>query len=197
MKKNLIVIVATFALTALTVNAAPITVSVQGNFITFQKEGSSKAFMAKVDKPQELAAVYIIYPKRDFSEYVLGPNLYAIHLNHAERRADEKEWKRLEGEWKQIVKTVSFSGISGEVSVDTSRKYTLVGTALGSTQDLPNLLLTFKVTYVNTGKEGVEVIPWERFKIRPEEGKTFLMGTDNGMYVPVFEQNGEHLVKVN
>jgi len=59
-----------------------------------------------------------------------------------------------------------------------------------------SLLLSFKVTYL-TGKDGVEVIPWERFKIRPEEGKPFLMGTDNGMLVPVQESEGTYLVRLD
>jgi hypothetical protein len=201
-KMKMLVTIAVLLAATVVAAATPITVSVTGDYVRFQK--GDRCFVAAVEQPQKLIAVHVQYPKGDFSEYILGPDGFPSILKkedlwgyYRDRWAEEKEWKSFQSEWKQICKIVKFDRVEGAVAVDTRQRYTLLGTASGrEVKSGALILLTFKVTYLNTDKEGLEVIPWERFKVQPEEGKPFLMGRVNGMLIPVQENGGSYLVKV-
>ncbi len=171
---------------------AQVEVSVEGDHVRFLKGG--KEYIAPIAATSKLAAVYIVYPKRDFSEYILGPDpkLY-FATERKSRAAEPKEWEKLEREWKQIQKSVSFGHISGGVKVDASRRYTLLGVT--SIDDF-RLVNVFKVEYLNTGRENVEVLDYHTFKIQPEPNKPFLLGRDNGKFVPVTTEAGAQVVKI-
>lgn len=180
-----------------TLNSTPVfaqvEVSVEGNYVLFLK--GEKEYIAPVGTPTKLAAVHVSYPKRDFSEYIFNPDPYLYYATDRRSRAAEpKEWEKFEREWKQLQKQVAFGSISGGVQVDSFRRYTFLGTT--SIDDL-RLVNVFRVEYLNTGREGVEVLDYSTFKIQPELNKPFLLGRDNGKFVPVITtEAGAQLVKI-
>lgn len=189
--KNICLAVLLFVLSSIPI-FAQVEVSVEGDHVLFLK--GEKEYIAPIATPTKLAAVYIMYPKRDFSEYVQGPDpkLY-FTTERRSRAAEPKEWEKLEREWKKIQKQVAFGRISGGVQVDASRRYIFLGTT--SIDDF-RLVNVFKVEYLNTGKEGVEVFDYNTFKIQPEPNKPFLLGRDNGKFVPVTTEAGAQVVKI-
>lgn len=171
---------------------AGIQVSVEGEYVYFRN--GNKRFAAPITTPTNLVAVLVVYEKRDFSEYILAPGLITFPEKHNNRWANDTEWTKLKKEWAKIQKQVTFLDILGGVKVDTFRRYTLLGTTTSSDS---KLIHVFKVEYLGTGKEGVEVIDWNLFKMHPEENsRSFFLGRDNGRLVPVFQENGVQFVRV-
>src|SRR3989344_7170051 len=101
---------AVFVFVTVAVAAPQLAVSISGDYVLFQKQ--NKYFVAAVEQPKKCLAVHVLYPKRDFSEYVLTPDLsvslYKEDLwgYYHDRRANDTEWKQFESEWKQIQKSV-------------------------------------------------------------------------------------------
>ncbi len=174
-------------------------VSVEEDFVIFQV--GYKFFISSVESPTNLVAVRVVYPNRDFSEYILSPGGFELNTfprEHNNRRAGDKEWAGLEKEWKKLQKQVTFRSIWGKVKVNTFAQYTLVDSTVTMEKETPHAFYVFKVKYLNSGKEGTELISLDRFKTHPnQKDGPFFLGTDNGMLVPVFkEENGRFVAKI-
>lgn len=173
-----------------------IQVSIDGDYVHFSrvgtKDGTEKTFIAPLTNPGELATVHISYPKQDRSEYVITSGHY-FPTERDLRYATVKEWKKLATEWTQIKKQVTFLRIEGSVVVDKMRRYTFVGTTVN---DAHQLMHVFKVYYLNTGKEGIQVLDWGLFKVHPAGPEPFFLGREHGKLMPVAIQDGPPVVRV-
>ncbi len=156
-------------------------VSIEGDYVHFNRTKTGRTFIAPINAPTELAAVHISYPKRDFSEYVIALGQY-FPTERDRRYASVKEWKKLSAEWQQIQRQVTFGRIEGSVVVDKNRRYTFIGTTV---DDAQRLMHVFKVFYTYTGKEGIEVLDYNLFKVHPASTAPSFLGRENGRLMPV------------